>query len=482
MSINISIPNIDTELRNKKPTISKEVKEVRTSTGEIQLEKSFKIIPPLNTQISLTSIPRQKVLSKATIDAIQVPETWTWKNKPGISKPEAQGLCGSCWAFSTSQVVSDVFYVQDKVNINPTISAMYLLTCYPGCREPPCEEVKEKYPLSYICGGGNPADLVNWISEYGTTTDHCVNYDACTKNEICNGNSEQHFGSSYSDINKTFPTCGCYVANNNHSKFFIEKSSIKNISVDPEKKSLQKIIFESELNQTLLKQHIFQYGSAIGCFHILENFMGDNELSPVQSFTSYKNEQGVYLDMVNYKKSERILQDQQKPGIKPKWVGGHAVAIVGWGTAKVDASLLDPKTLEIMKQPKEGLIDIPYWDCRNSWGPYWNNDGYFKMAMYPYNKISQFDVSVVVNESVPTGGTIVFTASDIKKFVNIPQNDRKFMDKSLYAYFERGFIDKAPSKSNLFKILFVLFLFIIIVGGLFYKIKKSNYSNKRYKK
>jgi C1A family cysteine protease len=483
MSININIPDINEQLRNKKSIISVEKKKVKTSSGKIIEEKSFKIVPPLNTQINLSVIPRQKILSKASVDQIEIPNSWSWKNQPGICKAEKQGLCGSCWAFATSQVLSDIFYIQDKVRINPDLSTMYLLTCFPGCIEPPCEEISKKYPMSYICGGGNPADLVRWISEYGTTTDHCVNYDACLKNKLCNGNSEDHFGASSSDINKTFPTCGCYVGNDNHSKFFIDESSIKNISVDPDKKSTQKIIFEAQLNQKILKEHIFNIGPAIGCFHVLENFMGENDLSPVQSFTSYKNEEGVYLDMVNYKKAEIIPSSQQSPGIKPKWSGGHAVAIVGWGTAKVDSSLIDPKILEIMKQPKQGLVDVPYWDCRNSWGPNWNNDGFFKMAMYPYNQISQFDVSVIVNE-IPTGGSIAFKAGNIKKYTDIRQNNQKFMDKNKYTYFEKGFIDRPPSffRDNFKTILFIFFILLVIFGGLYYKYKLKHLKNKRKKK
>ncbi len=44
-------------------------------------------------------------------------------------------------------------------------------------------------------------------------------------------------------------------------------------------------------------------------------------------------------------------------------IGGHAVCIMGWGRDYVQGYVVD------------------YWLCRNSWGPDWNGDGYFKIQM-----------------------------------------------------------------------------------------------------
>lgn len=49
------------------------------------------------------------------------------------------------------------------------------------------------------------------------------------------------------------------------------------------------------------------------------------------------------------------------------------------------------------KKTKSGVGDVPYWHVRNSWTDSWGDGGYFKMAMWPYNQKSQFDKVVTVN-------------------------------------------------------------------------------------
>ena len=44
-----------------------------------------------------------------------------------------------------------------------------------------------------------------------------------------------------------------------------------------------------------------------------------------------------------------------------KWLGKHAVEVTGWG--------VDEET------------NTPYWIVRNSWGTYWGENGWFRIAM-----------------------------------------------------------------------------------------------------
>jgi hypothetical protein len=75
------------------------------------------------------------------------------------------------------------------------------------------------------------------------------------------------------------------------------------------------------------------------------------------------------------------------------FMGGHAVVIIGWG---IEKGMTVPFTNRV--------VDVPYWYCRNSWGEKWGSDGgYFKIAMYPFNKSSQFDK--LVSFQLPSGGT-----------------------------------------------------------------------------
>ena len=408
-------------------------------------------IAPLNTSITFSKYIREvDKLPKAVLmsAASTLPRQYTWRGKRGISPVGNQALCGSCWAYSTAQVISDVFAIKNKYPSSPNISVMYLLTCYPGCRteQDPCNRLINGFAPSRMCGGGNPAQLAKWVSFNGCATDRCVNYDACLNNPICSGKATQHFNTSPYEINKTLPSCGCYVANNKHDKFFIDPMSVRNHFVNTQSTDLKQILPQVQDCITQVKKHIFEVGPVIGGYHVLGTFMGSN-LSPIagQTFRNSKNPGGIYLDMVNYRTNTRIPVNQQVVGQGIPWLGGHAVAIVGWGVEKVDASLLDPNVLRDMGQSSRGMVDVPYWECRNSWSERWGDNGYFKIAMFPYNRVAQFEVAVYVNGAA-TGGMISFRAGKIEKNSKFPQNDKKFFNNTLQNYFSSE--EELPSDST----------------------------------
>jgi hypothetical protein len=49
----------------------------------------------------------------------------------------------------------------------------------------------------------------------------------------------------------------------------------------------------------------------------------------------------------------------------------------------------------------------------NSWGPKWGDNGFFKMARYPFNKISQFDAALPDADSALLGGMVLFEAGQV---------------------------------------------------------------------
>jgi hypothetical protein len=97
--------------------------------------------------------------------------------------------------------------------------------------------------------------------------------------------------------------------------------------------------------------------------------------------------------------------------------GLHAISIVGWGVAKN------------IQYDNDKVGDVPYWHCRNSWGEKWGNEGgYFKIAMYPFNKIAQFDKQVMTEIGGPVGSMILIRATERPKMVEMDQITQKYRD------------------------------------------------------
>lgn len=94
-------------------------------------------------------------------------------------------------------------------------------------------------------------------------------------------------------------------------------------------------------------------------------FLGDVESIKAEIYHNGPVETGfiVYSDFAYYQAGEIYVRRSND------MMGGHAVKIIGWG--------------------QENGID--YWISENSWGPYWGDNGYFKIKMGE----CQFDSAIV---------------------------------------------------------------------------------------
>lgn len=266
-----------------------------------------------------------------------------------ISSVKNQHLCGCCWAISCVTALSDCFVVKNIVNWAPKISYTYALSKYPQQK----------------CSGGSSRILLEDIKNGdGISSDFCVDDKWCSNNKDCvSSNSSSHFFSKNKEyLSSLIPPQGCYDGNKKHYVYYIDDvyslSSEKNLK-----------ILESQKN---IKKHIMVRGPVVGGFLVMKNFLSG-------SFS--KKDSGIYFE--------------NEDDYKNKILGSHSVVIVGWGVEK-----------NVVYKNK--VTDIPYWYCRNSWGINWGEKGYFKIAMYPYNKICQFSkkINVIHNGKIKEVGGV----------------------------------------------------------------------------
>ena len=324
-----------------------------------------KWIAPLNTDIVFSEVHPFQISAHSGLMAInpaEIPTTFNWRDDgpPDISRniapPGNQLLCGSCWAMSCAGVVGDVHVVSKVVKWRPSLSTTYSLACYPQER----------------CKGGSPAKLLTDISRNGLMSNACIGYGWCKNNDQCNGTATKHFkASAETDISSSIPECGCISA----SEHYLYKSSLP----------LSMSIGEGGLTQDnfalTVKKHIRTQGPVVVGFLVFKNFMHGTHAHPDLN-------NGVYLENGSYNKDGKIVFNPEQTSAR-EFVGSHAVAVIGWGVAK--GTVIDNKGTK---------RDVPYWLARNSWGQKWGDKGYFKMAMYPFNKTSQFDMKVRIQRGM----------------------------------------------------------------------------------
>lgn len=427
-------------------------------------------IPPINTDIQFSAVlPAFNLYQHpgiAGMDMATIPDIFDWrhithsdskeikKKKSLIATPGNQALCGSCWAISGAGIVADNFVVSGLVTWKPDLSTTWSLACYPQQQ----------------CKGGNPAVLFEDIAKGGIVSNHCIDYSWCSQNPECNGSALKHFKESKEtdpnkvDLSTLIPTCGCYFGDKEHYLYKINPNS-KSMSIGVPG------ITEKNIAATV-KKHIYTIGPVMGGFIVYKNFM--------KGFFSKMNG-GVYFDRGVYDKGEISFSDDSVSS--ENYAGSHAIAVIGWGMAK---------NIVIDETGKKD--DVPYWYCRNSWTEKWGDGGYFKMAMYPYNKLSQFDLSVTIETpqgQVKSGGMVMLSVSDppekktLKQISDVYMNIKRENPNDYYST-DPKYIppSKDASSGSIFTvkhIIFSIIILLIIVGIVLFWIKrpKTNSSSSR---
>lgn len=373
------------------------------------------ILAPMNTDIRYGALPKYTLGSPSMIGVMAArpppPEKWDWRNeynddekynkpeekltmkekKKLIEGPRSQEHCGSCWAISTASIISDLFVARAMVNYSPTLSTTYILSNYP----------------QHQCGGGNPSKAFGDISHHGLASEHCVNYNWCKTNNICDPqDSDDHtggkeFGSEEEKIqylNSQIPPPGCFYPENKKLYFVDDKIET----------AFPKSTDDIDRFRLEMKHHIMEYGPLSAGYIVFPNFPSGD----------YSVTKDIYFEGIDYQASNGKTLIPYQPDYN-YMLGGHAVAVIGWGVE-------DNVPFAPGKSSK-----VPYWYVRNSWGTSWGKDGgYFKIAMYPFNTMCAFDYPV---EGL--GGFIVTKASNITQGdINktIPESYMKGGDKQFF--------------------------------------------------
>jgi hypothetical protein len=304
-----------------------------------------------------------------------------------IHEVTAQHACGSCWAVCIAETMSDCFVVSGAVGWAPDISSTFIMASVPVDNS--------------MCGGGKPAGVVPYLEKNGVADNSCIDYSWCSGDDkVCKSvSSQQHFGSNLtSTLNAQIPKnpYGCYF--NNIKKWLYKLDPGSDVFGINQNTPIDKF-------RNTVRSHILDYGPVIGGFVVLKNFF--------QPF--HKTNGGVYFDRADYKNSTGgVIKFNDY--MTSETSGLHAVSIVGFGVAKN------------IQYDSNKFGDVPYWHCRNSWGTNWGDKGFFKIAMYPFNKIAQFDKEVMTDIGGPIGSMILIRATKSPEIADLNQISQKYLN------------------------------------------------------
>jgi hypothetical protein len=336
-----------------------------------------------------------KLLSLGMASADDIPLEFDWRNVPGVilTKPMDQGLCGNCWAISSTQSFADRWMVASGYT-GLVLDPLSTTLC-----------VKSDGSAPGGCKGGLPESCQEYFAQVGASiaNSNCMSWkEYCKENKKC-----------YTDSPISCEELGC-------------TGGFKAV---PGRMTAGTVLKGEQISnaETIhnIKADIKLHGPVVSKFQVFGDFyVGDSGLVVTDGDKKdepfkWENTNGIYING-NYDNqlanSFRQLAKDTKFGDHDKLQvlenglmpttnkygqivgefssrvtkGFHAVEIVGWGS--------DNKWGD-------------YWIVKNSWGEKWNKNGYFKFGINTdgyRNAVCGMDIPVKRPNGQLFGGTVSF--------------------------------------------------------------------------
>jgi hypothetical protein len=300
------------------------------------------------------------------------PQNNEWKEF--LVPAENQGTCGSCWAFSTSGCYADRFNILSRRKFfDRSLTPLTPVLCnnitslVVENNKNLFEDVTNPFKLNrttisqQACFGNSLVTALYYLKFYGVPTQTCMPYNTdrfyANKLQYINFGFPANQGkftqkdldsSKYTELSnfsadRPSPSCFLYYSYSTQPFNFCYDNVVYNETIfygSPAQNFTCFLVYKVNDGLTDVRSimaEIFQFGPVVTSFLVYGDFYTFNPL-----------EDGVYIH-------DPLNNDQ---------TGGHAVQIVGWG------EYADPK--------KPNSKPIPFWWIKNSWGPQYGYNGYFR--------------------------------------------------------------------------------------------------------